>query len=160
MHHGGTPGQLREIFLRELPPRGEALGGRCLPCPAVPAAGAAALRGLPAGAAVLPPCAAGIGGPAAFLGLAALGFSACLGGSSQPELLFRRVPAGGRQGAGRACLDQPGHEVALAALTGPDTAHLAHVQQQSAGAVGLALAAEGVVHMAQNVGQRELRVAL
>jgi len=50
--------------------------------------------------------------------------------------------------------------VALTALTGPDAAHLAHVQRQTTGAVGLALAAEGVVHIAQHIGQRELRVAL
>ena len=48
----------------------------------------------------------------------------------------------------------------LTALAGPDTAHSGHVQRQAAGAVGLALAAKGVVHIAQGVRQREFRVAL
>ena len=65
-----------------------------------------------------------------------------------------------RQGAGRACLDKPGHKMPLAALTGPDAAHLAHIQRQAAGAVGFALAAKGVVHISQGIRKGELRVAL
>lgn len=74
--------------------------------------------------------------------------------------VLRGVLAGSRQSPGRTGFDEPGHEVALPALTGPDAAHLAHIQRQTTGAVGLALAAEGVVHIAQHIGQRELRVAL
>ena len=87
-------------------------------------------------------------------------FFARLGGRLQPELFFGAVLAGSRQGAGRARLDQPGYEMPLTALAGPDTAHFGHVQRQAAGAVGLALTAKGVVHIAQGVRQREFRVAL
>ena len=52
VHHGGTSGQCREILLRELLPRGQALGRGGLPCPGVPAAAAPALHGIPAGAAL------------------------------------------------------------------------------------------------------------
>ena len=48
----------------------------------------------------------------------------------------------------------------LAALTGPDAPHLAHIQRQTAGAVGFALAAKGVVHISQGICKCELRVAL
>ncbi len=160
MHHGRALCQLRETFLRKFPPCSEALGGRCIPCPSIPAAGAAALHGLPASPAVLPPGAAAIRRLCGFLGLAAFGLFACFGGSGQPELFFGGVLAGNRQSPGRTGFDEPGHEVALTALTGPDAAHLAHVQRQTTGAVGLALTAEGIVHIAQHIGQRELRVAL
>ena len=52
VHHGGTSGQCRENLLRELLPRGQALGRGGLPCPGVPAAAAPALHGIPAGAAL------------------------------------------------------------------------------------------------------------
>ena len=48
----------------------------------------------------------------------------------------------------------------LAALTGPDAPHLAHIQRQTAGAVGFALAAKGVVHISQGICKCELRGAL
>ena len=48
----------------------------------------------------------------------------------------------------------------LAALTGPDAAHLTYVQRQAAGAVLFTRAAKGVVHVAQHIGQCKLRVAL
>ena len=57
-------------------------------------------------------------------------------------------------------LHKSSHKVALTALTGPDAAYLAHIQRQSAGAVSFALAAKGIVHIAQRIGQLELRVAL
>ena len=48
----------------------------------------------------------------------------------------------------------------LAALTGPDAAHLTYVQRQAAGAVLFTRAAKGVVHVAQHIDQLKLRVAL
>ena len=48
----------------------------------------------------------------------------------------------------------------LAALTGPDPAHFVHIQRQAAGAVCLTRAAKAVIHIAEHIGQRELRVAL
>ena len=48
--------------------------------------------------------------------------------------------------------------MALAALTGPDAAHFAHIQRQTAGAVGLARAAKRVVHVAKHIRQRKFRV--
>ena len=48
----------------------------------------------------------------------------------------------------------------LAALTGPDAAHLAYIQWQTAGAVLFACAAKGVVHVAQHICQCKLRVTL
>ena len=159
VHHGRTSGQCRENLLRELLPRGQALGRGGLPCPGVPAAAAPALHGIPAGAAVGPAGRTGVllSGRFAALALALFTGGGC---GVQPEQFFRGVLPCGRQGTGRARLDQPCHKVALAALTGPDAAHLAHVQRQASGAVGLALAAKGVVHIAQRVGQLEFRVPL
>ena len=151
MHHGRALCQLREIFLRKFPPCSEALGGRCIPCPSVPAAGTAALHSLSASPAVLPPGAAGIRRLCSLLWFAALGLFACFGGSGQPELLFGGVLAGSRQSPGRTSFDEPGHKVALTALTGPDAAHLAHIQRQTTGAIGLTLTAEGIVHIAQHI---------
>ena len=158
VHHCRTVGQRGEIPPGKFLPRRKALGGAELPCPGVPAA-AAALHGIPAGPGIFPPGGAGV---RSFGGLAALALClfACGFCRRQPELLFRGKFSLGRQGAGRARLDEPCHKVAFAALTGPDAAHLAHVQRQAAGAVCFTLAAEGVIHVAQRIGQRKLRVAL
>ena len=130
-----------------------------LPCPGVPGAAARALHGIPAGAAVRAAGAAGIcdlGRLCSF----SLTLFAGFGSGSKPELLLWGVFSLRRQGAGRADLDQPGHKVPLAALTGPDAAYLAYIQRQAAGAVFFACAAKGVVHVAQHIGQCKLRVAL
>ena len=158
VHHSRALRQRGEILPGKLLPCGKALRRGGLPCPGVPGAAARALHGIPAGAAVRTAGAAGICGLGGLC--LALAFFARLGSGGKPELLLRGVFPLRRQGAGRAGLDQPGHKMPLAALTGPDAAHLAHVQRQTAGAVLLACAAKGVVHVAQHIGQCKLRVAL
>ena len=129
-----------------------------LPCPGIPGAAARALHGVPAGATV---CAAGAAGICGLGRLRlALALFARLGSGGKPELLLRGVFSLRRQGAGRTGLDQPGHKVPFAALAGPDAAHLAHIQRQTAGAVLFACAAKGVIHVAQHICQYKLRVAL
>ena len=163
MHHGGALGQAGKY------------SGPQTPCQAARLWAGVASPAPPSRLRALRPCTASwqarlfsrralrasAGLPSSFWALPAFaGLSARLGGRGQPELFFGAVLAGSRQGAGRARLDQPGHEMPLTALAGPDTAHSGHVQRQAAGAVGLALAAKGVVHIAQGVRQREVRVAL
>ena len=159
MDHGGTVCEGRKILLGERVPGREALGGRhALPCPGAFAA-AAALHRIPEGAGVLPAGCTGIAAlRAGRLALTGLLLPVLLSGSRQPELLFGGITARCGQSTGSARLDQPGNEMALAALTGPDATHFAHIQRQTAGAVGLARAAKGVVHVAKHIRQRKFRV--
>ena len=55
--------------------------------------------------------------------------------------------------------DKAGNKMPLSPLAGPDAPHQAHVQRQPAGAVGLARAAKGIIHIAQHICQLKLRVA-
>ena len=122
MHHGRAVRQRREILPGKLLPCSKALGRGGLPCPGIPAAGAAALHRLPQGTAALPAGAAGIRGLGRLAALASLLLFALLCGSSQPELFLCRIGSGGRQRPRRASLDQTGNKMPLAALTGPDPA--------------------------------------
>ena len=158
VHHSRAVNQRREILPGKRVPCCKALGRTCLPCLCF-AAALVTLHRFPAGTGILAAGCTGIRGlgrlAALSLGLFARSFRCC-----QPELFFGSVLALCGQNARSASFDEPGHKVALAALTGPDTAHLAHIQRQAAGAVGFALTAKGVVHISQGIRKGELRVAL